>query len=76
MFSIASDVRNMLGDCPLWCERTRSFYWTDIEASELLTLKIGEKIPGLTGQFFPTLLMIAFQKGGLGASSTTTVFTY
>lgn len=23
------------GECPLWCERTRRLYWTDIEASEL-----------------------------------------
>lgn len=39
MFSIAADVRNMLGECPLWCERTRRLYWTDIEGSELLALE-------------------------------------
>lgn len=32
MFSIAAEVRNTLGECPLWCERTRRLYWTDIEA--------------------------------------------
>lgn len=41
MFSIAADVRNTLGECPLWCERTRRLYWTDIEASELLALEEG-----------------------------------
>ncbi|MEA9393553.1 SMP-30/gluconolactonase/LRE family protein [Acerihabitans sp. TG2] len=39
MFSIAADVRNTLGECPLWCERTRRLYWTDIECSELLALE-------------------------------------
>lgn len=41
MFSIAADVRNTLGECPLWCERTCRLYWTDIEASELLALEEG-----------------------------------
>lgn len=41
MFSIAADVRNTLGECPLWCERTRRVYWTDIEACELLALEEG-----------------------------------
>lgn len=41
MFSIAADVRNTLGECPLWCERTRRLFWTDIEASELLAIEEG-----------------------------------
>ncbi|MDP9770769.1 SMP-30/gluconolactonase/LRE family protein [Kosakonia cowanii] len=41
MFSIAADIRNTLGECPLWCERTRRLYWTDIEANELLALEEG-----------------------------------
>ncbi|WP_288474195.1 SMP-30/gluconolactonase/LRE family protein [uncultured Pantoea sp.] len=41
MFSIAADIRNTLGECPLWCERTRRLYWTDIEASELLASEEG-----------------------------------
>jgi len=41
MLSIAADVRNTLGECPLWCERTRRLYWTDIKASELLALEEG-----------------------------------
>ncbi|GAB7197317.1 SMP-30/gluconolactonase/LRE family protein [Dickeya oryzae] len=41
MFSIAADVKNKLGECPLWCERTRRLYWTDIESSELLALDEG-----------------------------------
>ncbi|NMH64348.1 SMP-30/gluconolactonase/LRE family protein [Shewanella salipaludis] len=39
MFSIAVDVRNRLGECPLWCERTRRLYWTDIEGSALLAFE-------------------------------------
>lgn len=42
MFSIAADVRNTLGECPLWCERTCRLYWTDIECSELLALEEGD----------------------------------
>lgn len=41
MFSIAVDVRNTLGECPLWCERTRRLFWTDIEVSELLAIEEG-----------------------------------
>lgn len=26
---------NSLGECPLWCERTQTLYWTDIEAARL-----------------------------------------
>ncbi|ENE4021709.1 SMP-30/gluconolactonase/LRE family protein [Escherichia coli] len=44
MFSIAANVRNSLGECPLWCERTRRVYWTDIEGSELLALEEGSGI--------------------------------
>nr|WP_236946361.1 SMP-30/gluconolactonase/LRE family protein [Kosakonia radicincitans] len=36
---MATDVRNLLGECPLWCERTRRLFWTDIEGSELLALQ-------------------------------------
>lgn len=39
MFSVAADARNLLGECPIWCERTRRIYWTDIEGSELLALE-------------------------------------
>lgn len=44
MFSVVADVRNLLGECPLWCERTRRIYWTDIEGSELLALEEGNDI--------------------------------
>jgi L-arabinonolactonase len=44
MFSIAAEVRNTLGECPLWCERTRRLYWTDIEASELLAIEEGNDV--------------------------------
>jgi len=39
MLSSAANVRNLLGECPLWCERTRRLYWTDIEGSELLAIE-------------------------------------
>ncbi|MEJ8814551.1 SMP-30/gluconolactonase/LRE family protein [Variovorax ureilyticus] len=29
------DARARLGECPLWCERTASLYWTDIEGATL-----------------------------------------
>jgi L-arabinonolactonase len=29
------DAQARLGECPLWCERTGSLYWTDIEGAEL-----------------------------------------
>lgn len=29
------DARARLGECPLWCERTGSLYWTDIESASL-----------------------------------------
>lgn len=29
------DAGNTLGECPLWCERTQTLYWTDIEAARL-----------------------------------------
>ena len=44
MFSVAADVRNLLGECPLWCERTRRLYWTDIEGRELLTLEEDDNV--------------------------------
>ncbi|NUZ07722.1 SMP-30/gluconolactonase/LRE family protein [Piscinibacter koreensis] len=29
------DARARLGECPLWCERTQSLFWTDIQNSQL-----------------------------------------
>lgn len=39
MLTIEAHVRNELGECPLWCERTRRLYWTDIEGRELLAMQ-------------------------------------
>ena len=39
MLTIAAHVSNELGECPLWCERTRRLYWTDIEGRELLAMQ-------------------------------------
>jgi L-arabinonolactonase len=33
--SLIVDGQHELGECPLWCERTQSLYWTDIHASTL-----------------------------------------
>lgn len=44
MFSVAADVRNLLGECPVWCERTHRLYWTDIEGSELLASEEGSEV--------------------------------
>ena len=39
MLTIAAHSSNELGECPLWCERTRRLYWTDIEGRELLAMQ-------------------------------------
>jgi L-arabinonolactonase len=31
-------THNRLGECPVWCERSQSLFWTDIESSVLLRL--------------------------------------
>lgn len=33
--SLIIDGQHELGECPLWCDRTQSLYWTDIHASVL-----------------------------------------
>lgn len=38
MFDIAINTENLLGECPLWCEKTHRLYWTDIMGSELLAV--------------------------------------
>lgn len=43
MLTIAAHVSNELGECPLWCERTRRLYWTDIEGRELLAMQEGSE---------------------------------
>ena len=35
---LAVDARDRLGECALWCERTQSFWWTDIEGSKICRL--------------------------------------
>jgi len=32
------DARDRLGECALWCERTATFWWTDIEGSKICRL--------------------------------------
>jgi L-arabinonolactonase len=32
-------ARNRLGECALWCERSQSLYWTDIEGSKISCLR-------------------------------------
>ncbi|MDW6093897.1 SMP-30/gluconolactonase/LRE family protein [Vibrio rhizosphaerae] len=44
MFTIAADVKNELGECPLWCENTRSLYWTNIKGSELLAMQVDNHV--------------------------------
>ncbi|WP_113632971.1 SMP-30/gluconolactonase/LRE family protein [Pectobacterium peruviense] len=36
MFKITVDAKNLLGECPLWCEHTRRLFWTNIVGKELL----------------------------------------
>lgn len=73
MFSIAAEVRNTLGECPLWCDRTRRLYWTDIEASELLAIEESNdavmrwSLPERLGSFALTeqshILLMGFASG-------------
>lgn len=35
MFELVVDVRNMLGECVLWCERSERVLWTDIGGARL-----------------------------------------
>ena len=35
MFKTLTDTTSMLGECPVWCERTERLFWTDIPSCEL-----------------------------------------
>ena len=74
---LAVDARDRLGECALWCERTASFWWTDIEGSKVCRLQAGGGVrewtlPERAGSF-------AFCAGGetkllLGLASGIAVF--
>jgi L-arabinonolactonase len=38
MNELVVDARNRLGECPLWCERSGTLYWTDIEGKTVSRL--------------------------------------
>ncbi|WP_024695550.1 SMP-30/gluconolactonase/LRE family protein [Pseudomonas syringae] len=38
MFNTLTDTTSLLGECPVWCERTQRLFWTDIPGCELLAL--------------------------------------
>lgn len=38
VMELAADVRNLLGEGIVWCERAHALYWTDIERAELYRL--------------------------------------
>ena len=38
MFKTLTGTTSLLGECPVWCERTERLFWTDIPACELLAL--------------------------------------
>ena len=38
MFKTLTDTTSLLGECPIWCERTERLFWTDIPGCELLAL--------------------------------------
>ena len=38
MFKTLSRTTSLLGECPVWCERTERLFWTDIPGCELLAL--------------------------------------
>ncbi|WP_262416937.1 SMP-30/gluconolactonase/LRE family protein [Pseudomonas sp. P867] len=38
MFKTLTGTTSLLGECPVWCERTERMFWTDIPGCELLAL--------------------------------------
>lgn len=38
MFKTLTDTTSLLGECPVWCERTERLFWTDIPGCELRAL--------------------------------------
>ncbi|WP_459208311.1 SMP-30/gluconolactonase/LRE family protein [Pseudomonas sp. MLB6B] len=38
MFKTLTDTTSLLGECPVWCERTERLFWTDIPGYELRAL--------------------------------------
>ena len=38
MFENLTGTTSLLGECPVWCERTERLFWTDIPGCELLAL--------------------------------------
>ncbi|CRM70817.1 SMP-30/gluconolactonase/LRE family protein [Pseudomonas sp. 58 R 12] len=38
MFDALTDTTSLLGECPVWCERTERLFWTDIPGCELRAL--------------------------------------
>ncbi|MCL6407678.1 SMP-30/gluconolactonase/LRE family protein [Dickeya dadantii] len=38
MFKTVTDTTSILGECPVWCERTHCLFWTDIPGCELRAL--------------------------------------
>ncbi|MCD5969936.1 SMP-30/gluconolactonase/LRE family protein [Pseudomonas quasicaspiana] len=38
MFKTLTGTTSLLGECPVWCERTERLFWTDIPGCELLAL--------------------------------------
>ena len=57
MFKTLTDTTSLLGECPIWCERTERLFWTDIPGCELLALDLvsGEvqrwRVPEPLGSF-------------------------
>lgn len=40
MFKTLTDTTSMLGECPVWCERTERLFWTDIPSCELRAIDL------------------------------------
>lgn len=40
MFKTLTDTTSLLGECPVWCERTERLFWTDIPGCELRALDL------------------------------------
>lgn len=38
MFETIANTTSLLGECPIWCDRTNRLFWTDIPSCELLAV--------------------------------------
>ncbi|MGE8498901.1 MAG: SMP-30/gluconolactonase/LRE family protein [Pseudomonas sp.] len=43
MFKALTDTTSLLGECPVWCERTERLFWTDIPGCEQAGARLSQE---------------------------------